>query len=421
MKPTCLHVYIIDIEIMGLDLVSLIKSLHLPSLPSSSQRAYTYPAPSLQYSRPPTAPHYLPPPSTGPLSSATTSTTPVSENTKKAIETIHSLLARSTTYREHFTPRSYPTQIKPCSRPDHSISSRLSVRPWTAESRGKYSHYTPDDTFYYPYLEYAHTEHEESRYDSKAAPDSEQGKRECNPIPEEEGDDVQEEKDSLKIEEEDDDDVQDIETSDAETQTEEGYFKQHEEDVIYPSSSQPEQITHGVLDYSTQTPDTTLAPPRKPIDALTAKLYRLPLIDTPPVLGSKDQRSTPIRASTSPAKSLGIHLSKRVGTLEPSSYSTKKQISSTGMPQQSVSQKLHTLSKVTQDDSRLGKSRGLVLKPRSMESTRRMLQVFNGYSKSKVLNRFNQQYQESAPDLRKFSTREGKRHFIHGTHAYYYH
>ena len=365
----------------------------------------------------------MPPPSTGvPLAP---SQTPVSENTKQAIAAIHSLLARSTTYNEHYTPRSSHTQSRPASRPDHSLSSRLSLRPWTAESRGKYSHCAPDDSFYYPYLEYAYTPRQDTSPTtvSKVAQDSEQGRKECGTIEEEEdtvaaeegneGEDRQEEEEEQEVK-------QKVEMSDAATQTDEAYFKQHSD--VYPSPPPPDaaqqqqqQRPHTVHVSAIQTsPPSTSSPThtRKPIDALTAKLYKLPLIDSPPL---KTKRTTATQMPVSPARSPpAIQLSKKVGTLASSFDKFNTQ-------QPSVSQKLYSLSKASREDSRLGKCCDAASKPRSVESTRRMIQVFNGYSKAKTLKRFTQQYQDPVPDLRHFSIREGKRHFIHGTHAYYYH
>ena len=60
-------------------------------------------------------------------------------------------------------------------------------------------------------------------------------------------------------------------------------------------------------------------------------------------------------------------------------------------------------------------------KPRSVESTRRMNELFQGFKRCEVLRRFHSAYPESAPDLRQYGTRTGKRHIINGHHAYYFH
>ena len=59
--------------------------------------------------------------------------------------------------------------------------------------------------------------------------------------------------------------------------------------------------------------------------------------------------------------------------------------------------------------------------PRSVGSTRRLMGLYNNFSKTEVLRRFHDQYPEDVPDLRDYSIREGKRHVIHGHHAYYFH
>lgn len=59
--------------------------------------------------------------------------------------------------------------------------------------------------------------------------------------------------------------------------------------------------------------------------------------------------------------------------------------------------------------------------PRSAQSTRQLMTLFNGFNKSDVLKQFHEDFPEKTADLREYSTHEGKRHFIHGSHAYYYH
>ena len=56
--------------------------------------------------------------------------------------------------------------------------------------------------------------------------------------------------------------------------------------------------------------------------------------------------------------------------------------------------------------------------PRSAVSTRRML---NSFSKTEAIRQFQEKYPGNVPDLREYSIQEGRRHVIHGHHAYYYH
>ena len=58
---------------------------------------------------------------------------------------------------------------------------------------------------------------------------------------------------------------------------------------------------------------------------------------------------------------------------------------------------------------------------RTAEATRRLMGLYNGFNRTEVLQRFHEQYPEKAPDLREYSIREGRRHIIHGYHAYYFH
>ena len=58
---------------------------------------------------------------------------------------------------------------------------------------------------------------------------------------------------------------------------------------------------------------------------------------------------------------------------------------------------------------------------RTGEVTRRLMGLYNGFNKTDVLKKFHEQYPEKAPDLREYSIRDGKRHVIHGSHAYYFH
>ncbi|MCG8622844.1 MAG: hypothetical protein MJE68_12725, partial [Proteobacteria bacterium] len=58
---------------------------------------------------------------------------------------------------------------------------------------------------------------------------------------------------------------------------------------------------------------------------------------------------------------------------------------------------------------------------RTAEATRRLMGLCNGFNRTEVLQRFHEQYPEKAPDLREYSIREGRRHVIHGSHAYYFH
>lgn len=59
--------------------------------------------------------------------------------------------------------------------------------------------------------------------------------------------------------------------------------------------------------------------------------------------------------------------------------------------------------------------------PRTAEATKRLMGLYNGFSRTETMRKFHERYPEKAPDLREYSIREGKRHIIHGSHAYYFH
>ena len=58
---------------------------------------------------------------------------------------------------------------------------------------------------------------------------------------------------------------------------------------------------------------------------------------------------------------------------------------------------------------------------RTADSTKRLMSLYNGFNRTEVMKRFHDQHPERAPDLRVYSIREGRRHVIHGSHAYYFH
>jgi predicted transcriptional regulator len=58
---------------------------------------------------------------------------------------------------------------------------------------------------------------------------------------------------------------------------------------------------------------------------------------------------------------------------------------------------------------------------RTAQATRRLMTLYNGFNRSEVMKKFHEQYSEKAPDLREYSIREGKRHVICGSNAYYFH
>ena len=166
-----------------------------------------------------------------------------------------------------------------------------------------------------------------------------------------------------------------VEMTDVGTQTEDEYF-------LEESKMLPQEITN--------------TPSFGPIDVLTAKLYKLPLID---------------KSSAIPKQK---ECSARIGETVKSPTCSS--------PSRSISQKLYQLSAENNQESKpRSGARSETYTPRTIESTRKFMRLYQGFSRSEILNRFNKQYEEVVPDLRQYSIQKGKRHFIHGSHAYYYH
>lgn len=420
--------------IFGCVLVVFYAHLSLPPSPPQ-QRAHTYPAPSFQYSRPPTTPYYMPPPSTTQLRTPPyTGTHTPGPSTQSALDTIHSMVSRSTTYRDHFTPRTH-TQLQPSSKADYLVFSMQSHRPWTNESRGKYNTDFPTGP---PLLDPLSDDEEEAESEvCEGEKPLTQVQEEEEMLPEEssakQDDDKTLPTDGQSIIEsasaggercaEDETtggDKQEADTSEASTQTEEFYFGERNSALNSPQSS-PHYTSYSLPPATGNTPQPsseassprpgTSAPSRNPIDSLTAKLYKLPLLD--PGRGTPSSKPAAVTAHATEEK-LGS------GSSSPFTAAGKQDLEyRRSFSQPSVSHKLQALSKVQRSDSMEGSSQ--LRTPRTVESSRKMMEVFNRFSRSESMKRFNQHFRELTPDLRQFSIRQGKRHIIHGTHAYYYH
>ena len=145
--------------------------------------------------------------------------------------------------------------------------------------------------------------------------------------------------------------------------------------------TEPQSVTK--IDKSTQTdlPTSTCLPP------FSSEQYRLPQLSKTAPQDSQCRTTLPISKSTRPKSATEIPPLK---------------------PRYTDSTKYRPY---TAD----------VYTPRSALSTRRLMTLYNGFSMTEVLRRFHAQYPEEAPDLRDYNIREGKRHVIHGNHAYYFH
>lgn len=192
------------------------------------------------------------------------------------------------------------------------------------------------------------------------------------------------------------------------TQTEEEYFETRSraasEDMLL---TPPRENIHSVPTAGGATAGIPVSPPgvstgKPPLDALTARLFKLPLI------------SRPVSAATGYYSKTQPQQSHIVGDAQ---YPARTDAESM------TAYWPHPLSPMIEEDEGPGidgEERPLYT-PQIVESTHRLAKVYNSFDRSKILQRFNKEYPEMAPDLRKYSIRDGRRHVIHGSHAYYFH
>ena len=258
------------------------------------------------------------------------------------------------------------------------------------------------------------------------------------------------------------------------TQSDNFYFVQQKDAGIpripAAASSQvsPSQ-QHSVQLQGASSPPTPAPPSRQPIDALTARLYKLPSLqsDQPghspgnrkmstqqmraladcddngcDYVDAKEGVSVAVDAqqaqqqdgtivgvcqgvNTNPRPPPGKVLTQLSGhmTTGPSLgiHRRGKQLEQEQQQKSSLGQKLHRAQQVKRWVDQRRKGGVADSTPHTVESTRRMMEVFSRFSKSSIIKKFSQQYQEVPPDLRRYSTVGGKRHVIHGHHSYYYH
>lgn len=299
------------------------------------------------------------------MPSSHTPSFPITPNTQQALNSIHTLLTRTTTYSEQFassTPRGIHTPN--IISLDNSFRSRQSQRPWTAESRGKYSRKLPPTPYstqqktsgYLFGTENYQGQFEHSNYQPQSEPIMEH--------PAATGFDLGmegEKSPTTKVK------------VDQATQTEEEYFS--------------EQSTHT----EKQTEDK--------LPALTPSAH------------VEDTKSDHVQES--------YKLPQLSHNIAPPEEGLPIQPVNTDRP---ASAYFYTQSEGYTDNLRHKRSFSAnAYIPRTVDSTRRLNSLYNGFSRTETLKRFHEQYPETAPDLRHYSIREGKRHIIHGSHAYYFH
>ncbi len=310
----------------------------------------------------------------------------ITPNTQRALESFQGLLTRSTTYGEHF--HQSPSGIQPSSRLDYSFRSRESQRPWTTESRGKYScpyntlHIlspltSPSQLSEHSWEEGNEDESLTDNSDTAIIPVDVQYKK---MVSKEEIPSSASEVTNMPVTSPERVVRKGVEMVSVYTQTEDEYFCNENQMLPSPENNKFPEVSS----------DFT---PNRSMDILTSKIYKLPMIERP-ITATVPEGEDPQHVNKSQFNELK---SPRRDTIL---------VRSQGVKNLAMSHRV--------DDNK-------VSTPRTVEATRRMADLYNGFSRSEILKQFNHQYQEKAPDLRRYSIREGKRHVINGTHSYYYH
>ena len=388
---------------------------------------------------------YLPP-------SSSQSSPPITPRTNEALNTIHRLLTRTTTYTEHFPGQQIQANNngdgnqKNILRLDYSLRSCVSQRPWTSESRGKYCRRIPMS----PRVESESDNVSEA--DSDRLGDSDgvvlfsllKG-AESHKKAETQGE-VKSHKEvgshngevETHIKAVEDSQNEQIITNDSKEATSSNYFvkiKGHGRLNMVDSSTQTEEeyfvntaTPNAPLPQLSDTPSTTAphiqlqasqpAPPQH-----QAQAYKLPRVNT---LQSAKKVTIPSSKESSGAQqpSLSSRLleaSSKTSTLLDTSQlvrfpSAKRPLSAIidSLPAYNAMLKPQHVRSYSADAS-------YVPHIRTAQATRRLMTLYNGFNRSEMMRKFHEQYPEKVPDLREYSIREGKRHVICGSHAYYFH
>lgn len=292
---------------------------------------------------------------------------PISPKTQKGLDSIYKLLTRTTTYGEQFDATGKTLQgPQNIVKLNYTFRSQGSQRPWTAESRGKYSQMgavTAMDVDYQALNYQAHSqdpslndpsnihtskEHDYLTTHSGYMLEERAEDKQIQPLQshhqEKEMENIQGSSVSLKL-------------VDASTQTEEEYFLID----VFPSLDQQ-------------------------INKLPALISNMPKDNSTP--SNRLYRVTPLHQSAS-------------------------QLTSTLPFRRGQEQNL-----MLKRSSSFSNDTGT---PRTANSTRKLVGLFNGFNRTDILKRFHEHFPENAPDLRTYSIREGKRHIIHGSNSYYFH
>ena len=341
----------------------------------------------------------------------------MSPQTQEALASIHKTLTRTTTYSEHFPGHS--TGVQNILRLEES--TRGSHRPHTAESRGKYGSsrgrtgFTSDDGATDRHHHQTHTmsESQNQEFDfetgNEAHPVQKQTKKLAYAGNGNDLDATEQIHDESKANKEEDINHRTAGDS-AEAQT--------GAQLNPPEETTSEELKasgeHTKMDKATQTDPEDFT---QPIQSLTysANIHsrpesqsRLPHISHTGHLTQMEHDSPkPSRDYLKPDAGHSHYKLPR------SRSESENKLPTTGTQFQSLPSWAHGRRPHSADSL-------YSYTPRTVSSTRRMMSAYD-YSKSDALRRFHQQYRETTPDLREYSIREGKRHVIHGSHAYFFH
>ena len=442
------------------------------------QRANTYPAPRFLYSAqlptspgqpsftlPATAnppvppgqaiPRRIPPDHTAavtpttlgpPPSSSLQSSPPITPRTNEALNSIHRLLTRTTTYGEHFPGQTVPSNHhngdqKNILRLDYSLRSCVSQRPWTSESRGKYCRRIPmsprmavepesdnvseadsadglgdSDGIVFSLLKGAESHKggveshgEAGSHDEGANPHKAQNDA-CDQIATKSN---KETNYLIKIKGHGDQ----SNMVDSSTQTEEEYF------ITTATPNAPLAQLRSTTLTSTATPQLTAS-------QSAALAYKLPRVGT-----TQSAKKVTLPSSKEDTAAAGVQPSLRLPKAslvpEPSKLDASQLVRfpSAKRPLSAFVDTLPIYKTMLKPQHTRSYSADASYPPhqnnnnniRTAQSTRRLMTLYNGFTRSEVMKKFHEQYPENAPDLREYSIREGKRHVICGSHAYYFH
>ena len=374
--------------------------------------------------------------------SFTQGTPPITPRTNDALNTIHRLLTRTTTYAEHFPGQRVQTNNenqKNILRLDYSLRSCVSQRPWTSESRGKYCRRIPmsprmeqesdnvseadsdglgdSDGVVFTLLKGAELQKGGVESHNKKAGSHEGGAEahkgmESHNEESEQNDPISQNRETMTSKDTNVTDLVKIKRQggsnmvDSSTQTEEEYFSY----TATPNAPLP-QLSNTT---STTTPQLTASQPPQP----QSQAYKLPQVG--PTQSAKKVTIPLLTENSGVQPSLRPLEASKLNKLDASQL---VRFPSAKRPLSAFIDSLPVYNTMLKPQHTRSYSADASYPPhiRTAQATKRLMTLYNGFNRSEVMRKFHEQYPERAPDLREYSIREGKRHVICGSHAYYFH